>query len=553
MTPYRTAAFALLLSAIANAQFSGLSSTEAGSSLYFVSTLRLRGAAEPLNGKVFIASTDGVQLFRLREPAGVPLGSPLCSVGGFQDYLGAESAAAGVTALFYRAEALSCSYPPYTLRTQVLTPSGESELPGIARVSANGTWSIVYSPRTGRLYDGLDVTFFNLQTRSRTDVAVAVPGFPHPVLVPYTGGRVIANDGTALLAFDNGGYLLKPNSAPVAFPVQDGVPLVISADASRVVYRKQDIYLLDMHTKSSTLLIPAVDHTSGYSICDDGTRVTFLRDGQVHVIDTVTLNDRALTNDAGQITEATISGDGGTLYAATSLGGLLMIDANSGNAITLIGRTPYLNPIRPMSLMRGMAPIFTGSALSDSTIRGTPPFNPWLDQVTTWIGETKVPLIELTPTSLRLLVPWNLPAGPTRVVAEITGDRTPFDFPEVAVDIPPAGIPVAGAIARQDWTQTFVGPINTGEIIHVYAAGLGPVSPEPPPGAAAPSTEPLARITQPLTCTNAKVLYAGLAPGAVERVYQVDIRIGPTPGYQKFTCTLGGSEPFVFLTLNVVE
>jgi hypothetical protein len=49
------------------------------------------------------------------------------------------------------------------------------------------------------------------------------------------------------------------------------------------------------------------------------------------------------------------------------------------------------------------------------------------------------------------------------------------------------------------------------------------------------------------------VLYAGLAPGAVERVYQVDLRIGPTAGYQQFTCTLGGSEPFVFLTLNVVQ
>ena len=113
--------------------------------------------------------------------------------------------------------------------------------------------------------------------------------------------------------------------------------------------------------------------------------------------------------------------------------------------------------------------------------------------------------------------------------------------------------PTAGAIARADWTQTYVGPIQTGEIIHVFGIGLGAVSPEVPPGAAAPSSEPLARVVNTLACSNAEVLYAGLAPGTVERVYQVDLRIGPVAGYQKFTCTLGGGDPFIFLTLNIVD
>jgi uncharacterized protein (TIGR03437 family) len=86
----------------------------------------------------------------------------------------------------------------------------------------------------------------------------------------------------------------------------------------------------------------------------------------------------------------------------------------------------------------------------------------------------------------------------------------------------------------------------------VYAIGFGPVAPEVPEGAAAPSAEPFSRITQPLTCSNAEILYAGLAPFAVERVYQIDIRIGSTAGYQKFICTLGGGPPFNFLTLLIV-
>jgi uncharacterized protein (TIGR03437 family) len=151
-------------------------------------------------------------------------------------------------------------------------------------------------------------------------------------------------------------------------------------------------------------------------------------------------------------------------------------------------------------------------------------------------------------------VPWNVQSadGAIRILAEAPGDHTPFYYPEVeATALPDA--PRAGAIARQDWTRTFVGPVNTGEIIHVFAVGFGPVAPEVADGAAAPGTEPLARLTQSLTCSNAEILYAGLAPFAVERVTQIDIRIGPTAGYQKFECSLGGGAPFVFLTLNVVQ
>jgi uncharacterized protein (TIGR03437 family) len=202
----------------------------------------------------------------------------------------------------------------------------------------------------------------------------------------------------------------------------------------------------------------------------------------------------------------------------------------------------------------GLTATLSGSGLSDSVINGTVPLNPWLGNVTMWIGERKVPVVQLTPTSVSIIVPWDIQSdgGLIRIQAEAPGDHTPFYFPEVIVSLYPDPAPRAGPILHQDWTQTFVGPIGTGEIIHVYAIGFGPVSPEVPEGAAAPSAEPFSRTIRPLTCSNAEILYAGLAPGAVERVYQIDIRIGPTPGYQKFTCSLGGADPFLFLTLDIV-
>ena len=226
---------------------------------------------------------------------------------------------------------------------------------------------------------------------------------------------------------------------------------------------------------------------------------------------------------------------------------------DDGSQIELIGHTPYLNPFGGY-VVPGLTTTLTGSGLSDSVINGTVPLNAWLGNVTMWIGDRKVPMVQLAPGSVSFIVPWDIQPvnGSIRMLAEAPGDHTPFYFPEAEAFIFPDPAPRAGAILRQDWTQTFVGPINTGEIIHVYAIGFGPVSPEVPDGAAAPSAEPFSRITQPLTCSNAEILYAGLAPGAVERVYQIDIRIGPTAGYQKFTCSLGGATPFLFLTLNIV-
>ena len=214
-------------------------------------------------------------------------------------------------------------------------------------------------------------------------------------------------------------------------------------------------------------------------------------------------------------------------------------------------------PHQPVHAFRVHLPAATaqlgGDARAAVAINGTLPFNDWLGNVTMWIGTRKVPMTQLTPNSVSFIIPWDIQAdaGSIRVLAEVPGDHTPFYFPEAEALIAPDVGPRAGAILRQDWSQTYVGPINTGEVIHVYAIGFGPVSPVVPDGAGAPSAEPFSRITQPFTCSNAEILYAGLAPGAFERVYQIDIRIGPTPGYQKFGCTLG-TLGFTFLTLNIV-
>jgi uncharacterized protein (TIGR03437 family) len=564
----RIALLAVLLTPALSAQFSGLASTADGSSLYFASTLRLKSLGQPLNGKIYAATPSGVSLFRARAPSATPANAPLCTVGGFADYLAAETSSAGVVALSYNARSSGgCSYPPNTYMTQIVTASAETNLPGIARLSPGGRYAIVFLAATARIYNDVGISFLDLQSGAQTPVKFTAgsftgPVFPEYVQVPYNGGRVIANDGTAIVAITDGstrnrGYVVKPGADPVPFPIPDGLPLIIDASGSQVLYQRQGLNLMDLRTLASTPLVPADVIVSGLGMSDDARRLLFLRDGQAHVLDTATLIDRTLTGDPAKITQATVSADGKFTFAVTGIGRILKINTDDGSQIELIGHTPYLNPFFG-GVIAGFTTTLSGSGLSDSVINGTLPLNDWLGNVTMWIGERKVPMTQLTPNSVSFIVPWDIvpgdiqaDGGSIRMLAEAAGDHTPFYFPETEARFEPGFAPSAGAIFRQDWTQTFVGPINTGEIIHVYAIGFGPVSPAIPDGTTAPSAEPFSRITQSLTCSNAEILYAGLAPGAVERVYQIDIRIGPTPGYQKFACSLGALS-FTFLTLNIV-
>jgi uncharacterized protein (TIGR03437 family) len=557
----RIALLAVFLTSSLPAQFTGISSTADGSSLYFTTALRLKGSTEPRNGKVFVAAQDGVTLFRAREPAFPPADSPACTVGGFADYLGAETSAAGVVALSYQAHgaAATCSYPPFGLMTHLVTATGESDLPGVVRLSAAGRYAIVYNQLSSRQPSPFTLAYLDLQTGTQTPLPSIALTFPESVLLPEIRGRVIANDGTTILGISDAGahyrgYLLKPGADPQPFPA-DGQPLIIDAAASKVLYRTEtSFYLLDLGTLQSTLLGTADQLAFYLAMSDDARRLLFLGNGQVHVLDTATLLDRTLTSDPAIVTQASISGDGKFVHAVTGNGRILKINVDDGTQTELIGHTPFLDvfygPVTP-----GLTLTLTGSGLSDSVINGTVPLNAWLGNVTMWIGERKVPVAQLTPNSVSIIVPWDIQSdgGSIRIQAEAPGENTPFYFPEVIPTLSAIQVPVAGPIARQDWSRTFVGPINTGEIIHVFAIGFGPVSPEVPQGAAAPAAEPFSRLTQSLACSNAEILYAGLAPYAVERVYQIDMRIGPTPGYQKFTCSLGGAAPFLFLTLNIVQ
>lgn len=124
-----------------------------------------------------------------------------------------------------------------------MTASGPIKLPGITRISANGRHGITLLGATGRAFTSATVSILDLQAGTRTPVTLPSPPFDQSFRLPSTDGRIIANDGTAILGITNGnrlgGYLLKPGADPRLFPIDGALPLLISADAAKVLYQNR--------------------------------------------------------------------------------------------------------------------------------------------------------------------------------------------------------------------------------------------------------------------------------------------------------------------------
>ena len=143
-------------------------------------------------------------------------------------------------------------------------------------------------------------------------------------------------------------------------------------------------------------------------------------------------------------------------------------------------------------------------------------------------------------------------APPTKISLVLPGGDPYFDaaFPFHVYALDPWAVQLAPSDPRSNYfpiavhqggsgVVTLASPARAGEIVTIYATGLGPVSPPLPDGVPAPPA-PLSTITTPLQFRffpgpgssgsfpdfpyPATVFYAGLTPGFVG-LYQINVRI----------------------------
>jgi uncharacterized protein (TIGR03437 family) len=170
-----------------------------------------------------------------------------------------------------------------------------------------------------------------------------------------------------------------------------------------------------------------------------------------------------------------------------------------------------------------------------------------INGVRVFLNDTPVPLYFVSATQINFQVPYDAQPGPATLRVETNGQRGNTISIAVQRIVPRILLRVAnfGIILNQDNTYPFppTPPFPTrrasiGDALTIYAIGLGPTTPAVPSGVAAPSAEPLARVTPPpQVCFGVKVspfspagqvctdvLFAGLAPTFVG-LYQVNVVI----------------------------
>ena len=568
--------FPLLLVAFAHpacAQFSGLSATGDGSSLYFSSHLRLRGSADSFDAKLFRTSGQPPTLFQSQQ-RGEPIGWTWDS---FYDLVapqvstdGSIVAYTGVRACYGGSGCLGVQTAQGTLADS----SGKALLSdtGYVNLSPNAQYALFFGRNTfGNFVSPAEL--ISLATGAHTTI---------PYWIGPQARRRVANDGTVAI-IDAGAIHLwqatgeqtltgvSVSSTSYAEPL-----LFISADARRLVYQTaRGLARYDRAAGAEEIL--TIASPSSVSIDDNAIELAYVdpTDSQIYLA----APPRQLTHEAGGIAEVALSGDGRVAFAVTLLGRLLRIEVASGAEQEIVPRTPWLMDSTLNSLIGyyivspGSLISMTGIGLSASSEVAAPPLPPTLADVRIRIAGMDAVIQSVSPEMIWYQVPWELPAQEAARFEFLSGD-SPFETGPATVSVqtlaPQAfatvdatnGDSIYYVAVHQDWSGLVTpdNPAHSGEVITLYFNGLGPVTPAVATGVAAPA-ENLARVIGPFRCqfwdggpNDSQLYFAGLAPGMVG-VYQVSLQVpaGLRTSPVGIVCDFGADTPSGYASVSVAQ
>lgn len=182
-----------------------------------------------------------------------------------------------------------------------------------------------------------------------------------------------------------------------------------------------------------------------------------------------------------------------------------------------------------------------GEELADSTlVMDKLPYTTQLGSTQVLLGGRELPIKFVAGSLINAIVPYDVPPNSTQQLVVVRNGALSQPRPVVIADAQPAiftqAISGRGAgviVAVREGVDAFLvtpqRPTKFGDVILIYAAGLGKVTPPVPAGAPAPFDR-VSPTDNPVTVTiggiDSKVEFAGLAPG-FPGVYQLNVRIPP--------------------------
>jgi uncharacterized protein (TIGR03437 family) len=197
--------------------------------------------------------------------------------------------------------------------------------------------------------------------------------------------------------------------------------------------------------------------------------------------------------------------------------------------------TQTVGPLAPNTLATLYGTNLAFDTVAASTPKGgTLPSS--LDGVSVSVGNLAAPLLFVSPGQINFIVPYELLPGLVNVYVarqNVAGPLVPIQLNATAPGLFQWNGDEAIAVHLNGTLISPTAPANAGEIVVIYAAGLGRTSPDTSSGRIDESAATIVAAAQMqvllngVACAPASVLYAGLAPGFAG-FYQINL-ILPTP------------------------
>ncbi len=357
----------------------------------------------------------------------------------------------------------------------------------------------------------------------------------------YTGSVNVSMSGT--LASVNVTFVVLPGTATTA-GVRSHVTSPGCTPAKLAITETGMVNNFTVPAGWPATLITQLNDDCGAAVVNGSVVANFSNGDAPLTLRGDSLGNYSATWQPGSVTaqmSITLNATSGSLQPATALltGGVAQ-NATPPPVLANNGIVNAFNRVAGGALSPGTIVESYGSGLaSGSGSTGAPPIPLTFNGTQMLVGGLAAPLFYLSTGQLDVQVPAEL--APNQQYMAVVSANGALTLP-VQIDTVPLEPGVAayadGHVIAQHADYTLINatsPAKPGEVIIIYLLGMGPTNPPVASGAAAPSSEPLARVTAQPTVTvdgqKAGVAFAGLTPG-YSGLYQIDFTVpsGATSG-----------------------